>query len=101
MPENQGEENETTPPGTSPTLPASQEPAIGSRELAKGSASKRRRIVTWAWISLGAVAGSWLLAAYLILPAIWRHYEHQPALETAPKTTLTLRAFPETPSTSA
>jgi hypothetical protein len=37
----------------------------------------------------------WLLAAvvvyagiaYLVMPSLWRHYEHQPGLEAAPKTT--------------
>ena len=32
-----------------------------------------------------ALVVTWLLLAYLILPALWRHYEHQPALESAPK----------------
>ena len=32
---------------------------------------------------------AWLLLAYLILPVLWRHYEHHPALESAPKTTWT------------
>ena len=27
--------------------------------------------------------------AYLMLPALWRHYEHHPAMEHAPKTTQT------------
>ncbi|WZO99261.1 LssY C-terminal domain-containing protein [Isosphaeraceae bacterium EP7] len=39
----------------------------------------------------------WLLAAYLILPAIWRHYEHQPKLANAPKTTLTSQGIPGDP----
>ena len=39
----------------------------------------------------------WLLAAYLILPALWRHYEHHPALEDAPKTTLTAQGIPGDP----
>ncbi len=29
------------------------------------------------------------LLAYVVLPATWRHYEHHPGLETAPKTTQT------------
>ena len=32
------------------------------------------------WILVGLVA-TYLLVAYLILPSLWRHYEHQPALE--------------------
>src|SRR5437660_11986535 len=39
----------------------------------------------------------WLLAAYVILPAVWRHYEHHPSLENAPKTTLTAQGIPGDP----
>ena len=39
----------------------------------------------------------WLLAAYVILPAVWKHYEHLPALETAPKTTVTGSGIPGDP----
>ena len=39
----------------------------------------------------------WLLAAYLILPALWRHYEHHPALEAAPRTTRTAQGIPGDP----
>src|SRR4051794_37176452 len=40
---------------------------------------------------------AWLISAYLILPALWRHYEHHPALEDAPKTTLTAQGIPGDP----
>ncbi len=53
--------------------------------------------MTWVLTVLAAMAVSWLLAAYLILPAFWRHYEHQPALETAPKTTRTPQGIPGDP----
>ncbi|HEU5117588.1 MAG TPA: LssY C-terminal domain-containing protein, partial [Isosphaeraceae bacterium] len=36
----------------------------------------------------------WFLAAYVVFPALWRHYEHHPALENAPKTTLTSQGIP-------
>jgi hypothetical protein len=39
----------------------------------------------------------WLLAAYVILPALWRHYEHHPALENAPKTTVNAQGIPADP----
>jgi hypothetical protein len=39
----------------------------------------------------------WLVIAYLILPALWEHYEHQPGLEDAPKTTLTPQGIPGDP----
>jgi hypothetical protein len=44
-----------------------------------------------------ALVVAWLLFAYLILPAVWRHYEHHPALENAPKTTLTAQGIPGDP----
>jgi hypothetical protein len=59
--------------------------------------SKRRR-----WIIRGAVAsviilGVWVMLAYVILPLIWRHYEHNPVLADAPKTTLTSQGIPGDP----
>ncbi|HEX5067517.1 MAG TPA: LssY C-terminal domain-containing protein [Myxococcota bacterium] len=35
------------------------------------------------------LVAAYLLVAYLILPSLWRHYEHQPALEKSPKYTVT------------
>ena len=59
--------------------------------------SRRRRVLVAAVKVLAAVVVIWLLAAYLILPALWRHYEHQPALEDAPKTTRTAQGIPGDP----
>jgi hypothetical protein len=39
----------------------------------------------------------WMLAAYVILPALWRHYEHHPALEDAPKISVTKSGIPGDP----
>ncbi len=47
--------------------------------------------------ALAVVVGLWLLFAYVILPAIWRHYEHNPALADAPKTTVTSLGNPGDP----
>lgn len=44
-----------------------------------------------------AVLLIWLLLAYVILPAAWRHYEHHPALATAPKTTVNAQGIPGDP----
>jgi LssY C-terminus len=41
--------------------------------------------------------GIWLILAYVLLPMIWRHYEHNPALADAPKTTLTSQGIPGDP----
>lgn len=40
---------------------------------------------------------TWLTLAYVILPMIWKHYEHAPAMENAPKTTLTAVGIPGDP----
>lgn len=37
------------------------------------------------------------LLAYVIVPAAWRHYEHHPALEDAPKTATTVEGIPGDP----
>ncbi len=41
------------------------------------------------FIGLIASLGLYSLLAYLLLPALWRHYEHNPKLEHSPKTTQT------------
>jgi LssY C-terminus len=97
MPDDHGKGNVTTPPVSSQPIPGPQKPGIGSRQFATGSGPKRRQFVTWALAVLAAVAVLWLLAAYVILPALWRHYEHQPALENAPKTTRTAQGIPGDP----
>ena len=40
---------------------------------------------------------AYLCLAYLILPALWKHYEHHPALEGTPKTTFTHEGIPGDP----
>lgn len=64
------------------------------------AATGDRRLRRWALRLVKAAAvvlGLWLLAAYVVLPALWRHYEHQPALADAPKTTLTALGIPGDP----
>jgi hypothetical protein len=59
--------------------------------------SRRRRRLVRALMVVVALVVAWLLLAYLILPALWRHYEHHPALENVPKTTLTAQGIPGDP----
>jgi hypothetical protein len=61
------------------------------------STSRRRRLLIRGLTVLTIVAIVWLLAAYVVLPALWRHYEHHPAFEDAPKTTLTTQGIPGDP----
>ncbi len=59
--------------------------------------SRLRRRTIRGLKALVIVLGLWLIAAYIILPALWRHYEHNPALADAPKTTLTAQKIPGDP----
>lgn len=46
---------------------------------------------------LVTLLGVYLLLAYLVLPAWWRHYEHNPKLEHSPKITQTAEGLPGDP----
>lgn len=46
---------------------------------------------------IGVVIGGYAFSAYLILPALWRHYEHNPTLATAPFVTRTAAGIPGDP----
>ncbi len=97
MPDDHGEENETAPPVTSQPIPGPQEPETGSREPAMESAPRQRGFVSGALNVLVAVVVVWLLSAYVVLPALWRHYGHQPCCKHAPKTTRTAEGIPGDP----
>jgi LssY C-terminus len=45
----------------------------------------------------GVVLVLWLMAAYLVLPWLWRHHEHNPLMASAPTTTLTSQNIPGDP----
>ena len=82
-----GERDETTAPVTE----------TEARGDASKPVSRRRRLLVRTLKVVVALVVAWLLLAYLILPALWRHYEHQPALESAPKTTRTAQGIPGDP----
>jgi hypothetical protein len=76
-----------------PDVPAESRSKDGSA----ADKSSRRRLLRRS-VALGLALGfAWLLMAYLILPWLWRHYEHHPGLETAPKTTRTAQGIPGDP----
>ncbi len=52
----------------------------------------RRLVRALAW----AIA-AYLLVAYVVLPALWTHYEHAPIMETVPKRTTTGAGIPGDP----
>ena len=87
MPGDQGDQDEATPSLT--------ETEAGGDDTKP--VSRRRRLLVRALKVVIALVVAWLLLAYLILPALWRHYEHHPALENAPKTTWTAQGIPGDP----
>lgn len=46
------------------------------------------------FLAMFVLLGSYTLLAYFLLPALWRHYEHNPQLEEIPKTTKTTEGIP-------
>jgi len=63
----------------------------------KRRGSKLRRWTIRGLAGLVIALSVWLILAYIILPALWRHYEHNPALADAPKTTVTAQGIPGDP----
>lgn len=47
--------------------------------------------------ALGCAIAAYLLVAYVVLPALWTHYEHAPVMETVPKVTTTGAGIPGDP----
>ena len=47
--------------------------------------------------AVGLVLAVYILTAYFVLPAIWKHYEHHPAMENSPKVTRTKEGIPADP----
>ena len=77
-----------------------QEPAMTIASDSVPAAKRASRVRRWILRGMKAAAillGVWLVLAYLILPAFWRHFEHNPGLADAPKTTLTAQGIPGDP----
>lgn len=76
------------------------EPVLAGTPPTVSAKKRSSRLRCWsircATISV-IVLGIWLMLAYLILPLIWRHYEHNPSLANAPKTTVTKQGIPGDP----
>jgi hypothetical protein len=81
--------------GQEETAPALNEP-VATGAAAK-PVSRRRRLLFRALAVTAGLVVVWIIVAYLILPALWRHYEHHPALENAPKITRTAQGIPGDP----
>ena len=97
MPDGHGDGDEVTLPVNSQPIPGLRGPETRSRGAASKGAPGRRRFLIRGLKALVAVVGLWLLLAYMILPALWRHYEHHLALEDAPKTAVTSQGIPGDP----
>jgi LssY C-terminus len=59
--------------------------------------SRRRKWLKYSLTIAGGFGLVYGLLAYLILPAIWRHYEHNPKLANSPKVTHTVEGIPGDP----
>jgi LssY C-terminus len=57
---------------------------------------RRRLLRRIAWIAL-TLLGLYLLVAYVVLPRLWMHYEHEPGLEGRPMVTVTADGIPGDP----
>ncbi len=60
------------------------------------TSSKHSRLRRAAWIALSILAAYGLLA-YIVLPALWTHHEHQKGLAKLPMVTLTGQGIPGDP----
>jgi hypothetical protein len=83
----------TTSAPVGPATPPEADHAVSTPALV----SRRRKWLIRGATILLAVVVVWLLLAYVILPFAWRHYEHQPGLADAPKTTVTAQGIPGDP----
>jgi hypothetical protein len=86
MADDPGEQDETAAPVTTTKASDAAKPV-----------SRRRPLLVRTLKILIVLIVAWFLLAYLILPALWRHYEQHPALESAPKTTRTAQGIPGDP----
>lgn len=56
-----------------------------------------RRRFRRATVAFTATVAVWFMVAYVVLPWLWEHYEHRPALESAPKFSVTAAGIPGDP----
>ncbi|WP_169976216.1 LssY C-terminal domain-containing protein [Tautonia rosea] len=82
------------PGKVTPPLP---EPKRHTAPLSPPRRPRWQRILIRAMGLAIAVILTWLILAYLILPVLWRHYEHHPIMERAPKITRTAQGIPGDP----
>lgn len=67
-----------------------------SASSAGDGSGEQGTLATAAWI-VGGIVALYLTAAYLVLPALWTHREHQPGLASQPLVTTTTEGIPGDP----
>jgi LssY C-terminus len=67
------------------------------RELSSQNRSRRHRWIKYSFIIGGGLVFGYGVLAYVVLPTIWRHYEHNPKLAASPKVTRTAEGIPGDP----
>lgn len=70
-----------------------------TRVVPRTEALKHPRRFRWRRVLVAAVAAVLVYGscAYLLVPAVWRHHEHHPAMKGAPKTTVNAAGIPADP----
>jgi hypothetical protein len=68
----------------------SRQAVIVGAVMTRKTKSRPRRLLKWT----GLLLAVWALAAYIALPLLWTHYEHQPRLASAPMVTKTGSGIP-------
>jgi hypothetical protein len=68
-----------------------------TRHLTHQNKSRRIRWIKYILAISGGLVLGYGVLAYLVLPAIWQHYEHNPKLATSPKVTRTAEGIPGDP----
>ncbi|MBD2535290.1 hypothetical protein H6G97_40185 [Nostoc flagelliforme FACHB-838] len=62
------------------------------QQASNSNSDKHPKHRHWFWYIFGTLVGLlglYGVVSYVVLPALWRHYEHNPKLEHSPKTTQT------------
>ncbi len=72
-------------------------PAVDMSPAPVPAARRWRRIARLAAGGFVSLLGLYLLAAYLVLPRLWSHYEHEPGLRGWPMVTATSEGIPGDP----
>ncbi|MEW4568278.1 LssY C-terminal domain-containing protein [Tautonia sp. JC769] len=79
------------------SIPPPTKPEPEPNPASAGRRPRWQRALLRALGVLLVVIITWLVLAYAVLPILWRHYEHHPVMENAPKVTRTAQGIPGDP----